>query len=85
MAVILLIITVVGFYFMLAPQDANMRTGVSLRNQNKFLIFMFALFGAQNLVRLISAISLGATGAGTIALVFLILDIVIVNMYLKRL
>ena len=78
-------VTIVSFYFMLAPQDANGRFGVSLRNQNKFLIGTFALYAVLNILKLLTAISLGAIGAGVYAAVFLALDIFLVNLYIKKL
>ena len=81
----MLVVMIVGFYFMLAPQHAYTNIGISLRNQTKFLIFMFALFGGSNAARFYVAITAGLTGAAIFALVFLVLDIVLINMYLKKL
>jgi hypothetical protein len=85
MAIAYLLFMVFGFYFMLAPQDANKRMKVSFRNQTKYLIVMFAVIGANNLFKLFTAFTLGSFGLGLYAAVFLVLDIYLINLYLRKL
>lgn len=80
----IILITIIGLYFMFAPEDANNRFNVSLRNQAKFLIGLFVVYAIQNLVIIFGAISLGATFPIG-ALLFLALDIYLAKKYYEQL
>lgn len=77
-----LLITIIGFYFMLAPEHANNTFKVPLRTQTKLLIFMFAVYGMQNAYMLLSAASFGMA---LVPLIFLVLDIFLIKLYLEKL
>jgi hypothetical protein len=84
MNVIMMAITIIGFYFMFCPQAAYTRFKVSLRNQTKFLMCMFGLYGLVNLSRIFSAISLGLSFP-FFALIMLGIDVYITKIYFDKL
>lgn len=83
MSGLMMILFLVSIYFMLYPQDAYSRFNIGFRNQIKFLIGVFAVYGALNLVRVINGISVGVFPG--FALVMLIVDVLIVKHYIKQL
>lgn len=82
---IMAVVFVIGMYFIWAPQDAKDRFNLSIKHQSMFLIGMFAMCAIDNILKLLAAISLGTVGPGIIAVLFLALDIFLINLYRKRL
>jgi len=84
MSSLILLVTVIGFYFMLAPEDAYKRFNVSFRVQTKFIIGMFVLFAMQNIILIAAGLQVGV--AFPIArLLFLGLDVWLIKTYFVKL
>ena len=83
MSMILLLAFVVGVYFMLKPNDAYSRFGISYRNQIKYLIVLFSVHAVTNLLNIITAIQFSIFPG--VALVFLIINILVIKHYVDSL
>ena len=84
MQAILMPMVIIGFYFMLGPRDAYTRFKVSFRNQTKYLMCMFGVYGLINISRIFGAISVGAAFP-FFTLIMLGIDCYLVNLYYQRL
>jgi len=82
MNILFLIVIVISTYFMLCPQDAYSRFGVSFRNQIKTLIGTFTIYAIINLTRVIVGTIAGVFPG--FALVMLTVNILLVRYHIKQ-